>query len=289
MESNAKQINSSPQVLRTISELRLYVSEKRTSGLKIALIPTMGALHEGHLSLMRQAQQESQVTIATIFVNPKQFAPNEDLDAYPRTWDEDLDKLSAIGVDAVFYPSKAQMYPDGFATEVQIKGVSEPLEGEFRPHFFCGVATIVCKLLLQSLPDVAFFGEKDYQQLLVLKKMCADLDIPVEIKGVPTVRDENGLALSSRNAYLSKEEYESAVMINKTLYEMAKKIKAGAAFNETELWGHDSLRKAGFEKIDYLKICDSETLLAPDKNSSLRILVAAWMGKARLIDNIPVL
>ncbi len=275
-------------VFEKVADLRAFVAEQRMAGKKIALVPTMGALHEGHLELVRQGLAQADIVIATIFVNPAQFAPHEDLDSYPRTWDSDLQKLTDTGAHAVFYPSVDEMYPQGFSTAVSVSGVSAPLEGEFRPHFFGGVATVVAKLLLQALPDIALFGEKDYQQLQVIKRMAADLDMPVDIIGVPTVRDENGLALSSRNAYLSAAEYDIAVMLNKTLFAMADKIGGGENIAAVQAWGHDALEKAGFESIDYLEVRDAETLDVPS-GKTFRILAAVKCGKARLIDNVGVL
>lgn len=275
-------------VLRSVASLREFVAAKRSAGLRIGLVPTMGALHEGHLSLVRAGFEHAEVMIATIFVNPTQFAPHEDFASYPRAQDDDIRMLNEIGTQAVFCPEAAEMYPQGFASSVSVKGVSEPLEGESRPHFFGGVATVVSKLLLQALPDIALFGEKDYQQLQVIKRLVTDLDIPVRIIGVPTMRDANGLALSSRNAYLSPEQLESATVLNKVLFEMADKVRAGGDLVVARQEGMDRIMAAGFDLIDYLEIRDAQTLMpvSAKGGAALRILVAAKIGKTRLIDNV---
>lgn len=284
--TSAKQ-GPAPSVFKTIAGLRAYVDAQRAQGLKIALVPTMGALHDGHLELVRQGLSQADSVIVSIFVNPAQFGPNEDLDAYPRTWDADLEKLTTVGVQGIFFPSVAEMYPEGFTTTVSVKGVSEPLEGERRPGHFDGVATVVSKLLLQALPDIALFGEKDWQQLQVIKRMATDLNIPATIIGVPTVRDEDGLALSSRNAYLTPEQYELACSLNKTLFTMADKIRSGEDIETAREWGLQHLQQAGFDDIDYLEIRDAASL-QPPSSGPLRILAAVKCGKARLIDNIAV-
>jgi pantoate--beta-alanine ligase len=273
------------KVLNTHAELSEYRGGLQS---RLAFVPTMGALHEGHLELVRQGLQQAETVIASIFVNPAQFAPHEDLDAYPRTLEEDVEKLKSVGCEAVWAPSLQEMYPHGMpTTTIDVGGVSKPLEGEFRPHFFGGVATVVAKLLNQVRPDVAMFGEKDWQQLQVVTQMVKDLDMGVEIMGVGIVRDENGLALSSRNAYLSKEEYKTACHLNRTLFSMAEKIKDGMGIEEAESWGTQELQEAGFGKIDYCAVRDAHTLL-PSDHGVLRILAAAWCGKARLIDNVAV-
>jgi pantoate--beta-alanine ligase len=278
---------SNPDVLRTVVQLRAFVAGRRAAGRRIALVPTMGALHDGHMTLVRRGLELADDVIATIFVNPTQFGPQEDFGAYPRTWDADLAKLSENGAAAVFYPDVADMYPPGFSTTVTLTGVTGPLEGECRPGHFDGVATVVAKLLLQALPDIALFGEKDWQQLQVITRMAADLDIPVDIVGVPTVRDEHGLALSSRNAYLSAEQYAVAITLNKTMRAMGERVRGGESVTAAEQWGHDEVLKAGFESIDYLTIRDAATLAAP-ASGPLRVLAAVRLGKARLIDNMPV-
>lgn len=289
-EDGAAAVAMSPRVLQTVAALREYVQAKKSAGLKIALVPTMGALHEGHLELARQGRAKADIVIVTIFVNPTQFGPAEDFTAYPRTWDSDLEKLTGVGAHAVFHPSAQEMYPQGFATTVRVRGVTETLEGIIRPGHFDGVATVVSKLLLQAQPDVALFGEKDFQQLAVIRQLVADLDIPVEIAGVPIVRDENGLALSSRNAYLSREQYAIAVSLNKTLFVMVKKIRDGASFAEAQNWGKNALAAAGFDAVDYLEVRDTRTLqpVADKTDAPLRLLAAVRLGKTRLIDNVAV-
>jgi pantoate--beta-alanine ligase len=275
------------QVFRAIAELRQAVRAERGAGKTIGLVPTMGALHEGHLSLVREGLKRADLVIGTIFVNPTQFAPHEDFAAYPRMLEDDIRKLEGAGAYSVFCPNAQEMYPQGFASSVQVKGVSEPLEGESRPHFFGGVATVVTKLLMQAQPDVALFGEKDYQQLQVIKRMVIDLDMPVEIIGVPTVRDGNGLALSSRNAYLSPEELAVATMLNKTLFWMSEQVAAGVDLKVIQQQGADKILKAGFDTLDYLEIRDALTLMpVSGREGALRILVAARIGKTRLIDNV---
>lgn len=277
------------QHLTTVKDLRTFVRESRAKGKTVSFVPTMGALHDGHLALVRAGMDCADICIPYIFVNPAQFAPHEDFDSYPRTVEADLDKLGVAGVQAVYLPKgKEDVYPEGFATTVSVSGVSEPLEGAFRPHFFAGVATVVTKMLLRSLPDIALFGEKDWQQLQVIKRLTADLDIPVEIRGVPIVRDENGLALSSRNAYLDEEQYRTALSLNRTLFAMADKVRSGQDQSEIESWGAAQLTDAGFEKVDYCTIRNASTLQKTNDNSddTLRILAAAWVGKARLIDNV---
>ena len=275
-------------VLRTHQELRGQVEKIRLSRKTIGFVPTMGALHAGHLSLGTEARKACDTVIYSIFVNPLQFAPHEDFGRYPRSEEADLAQLEAAGVDMVFLPQVADMYPEEFMTRVSVSGITAPLEGEFRPDFFGGVATVVTKLLLQVLPTHAFFGEKDYQQLQTIKRLCRDLSVPVEIVGVPTLRDENGLALSSRNAYLTPEQYEIACMLNRTLIGMGILAQQGEKFSRVEEMGHDSLIKAGFDRVDYCVVRDANTLLPPQKVAPLRVLGAAWLGSTRLIDNMPV-
>ncbi len=277
------------RLLETIGDLRTFVREARKAGKTISFVPTMGALHDGHIELVRQGLARTDICIPYIFLNPKQFAPTEDLAAYPKTLEADLEKLRTVNAPAVYLPKGPDIYPDGFVTKITLGGVALPLEGEFRPVMFEGVATVVAKMLLQCLPDIALFGEKDYQQLLVIKQMVRDLDIPVDVVGIPTVRDKNGLALSSRNAYLDKPQYDIAITLNKTLREMAAKVKTSKDYAALEKQAAEVLVSAGFEKVDYIAICDAQTLLPPDDSTkSLRILAAAYLGKARLIDNIPV-
>ncbi len=273
-----------PVILKTRGELRAFTAATRREGRRIALVPTMGALHQGHMELVRQALARAEVCIVSIFVNPTQFGPNEDFAAYPRTWEADLAALTPAGAQAVYHPPAGEMYPEGFATKISVAGVSSGLCGAVRPGHFDGVATVVAKLLLQALPDVALFGEKDWQQLQVIRHMKADLDIPVDIIGVPTLRDENGLALSSRNAYLSPEQYKIAARLNKILFATAEKLKTGD-IAAAESWARQEVLAAGFDSADYIEVRDAATL-GPPGHGPLRILAAVRLGRARLIDNI---
>src|SRR5262249_21507821 len=245
---------------------------------------------EGHLALVRGAQAECQRVVTTLFVNPTQFGPNEDLAAYPRDEAADRAKLAALGVDALFAPALGEMYAPNASTTVAVGGLTEHLCGPFRPGHFAGVATVVTKLLLQSLPDAAYFGEKDYQQLQVIRRLARDLDIPVHIVGVPTVRDADGLALSSRNAYLSPNERAAALALPRTLTAIAETLARSPKDVARQVaWGRDQLGDAGFSKIDYVEVCDAETLQPLDQVSGLaRVFGAAWMGRTRLIDNVPL-
>jgi len=280
---------TAPAILPSVAGLRDAVSIWRAGGLPVALVPTMGALHEGHLALVHAARAHGGRTVVSLFVNPTQFAPGEDFALYPRDEADDLAKLAAAGVDAVFMPPTEAVYPPGFATTVTVDGVSAGLEGAARPHFFAGVATVVTKLLLQCLPDVALFGEKDYQQLIVVRRLVADLDIPCRIEAVPTVRAADGLALSSRNAYLSADERRIAPRLFQVLSGMAAALAGGAAAADQIADGTATLEAAGFTRIDYLAVCDAETLEAVDRVSGpARVLAAAWLGETRLIDNVPV-
>lgn len=277
------------QKLESLGALRSFVHTNRKLGKSISFVPTMGALHDGHLELVRVGLQQTDICIPYIFINPKQFAPTEDLASYPKTLDSDLQKLSSANASAVYLPRMDDVYPDGFVTTIKLGGVALPLEGEHRPHFFEGVATVVAKMLLQCMPDIALFGEKDYQQLLVIQKMVEDLNIPVRVLGVPTVRDSFGLALSSRNAYLNDSELTIARQINKILSRMVDAVKQSQKYDEIEKSAHDELLGIGFDKIDYITIRDATTLLpANETTKNLRVLVAAWLGMARLIDNVPV-
>jgi pantoate--beta-alanine ligase len=254
----------------------------------VGLVPTMGALHEGHLSLVRGAKAKCDRVIASLFVNPRQFAPHEDFERYPRDEAGDGAMLAAAGCDLLYAPERAAMYPDGFTTNVLVPAVSTMLEGEFRPHFFGGVATVVSKLLLQALPDHAFFGEKDYQQLLVIKRMTKDLDIPVAIHGCPTVREHDGLAMSSRNAYLSADERRIAARLNLVLHDAIKAAHAGEPIAEAEAEASRHLIAAGFTSVDYVAIRDADSLAPVSDLKHARILAATWLGKTRLIDNMAV-
>lgn len=280
--------NSALSAVRNVAALRDAVGAWRKQGLSVGLAPTMGALHEGHLSLVRTAKSRCDRVVASLFVNPKQFAPHEDFERYPRDEAGDSAMLASAGCDLLYAPDRAAMYPDGFTTNVLVPAVSTMLEGEFRPHFFGGVATVVSKLLLQCLPDAAFFGEKDYQQLVVIKRMVKDLDIPVAIHGCPTVREHDGLAMSSRNAYLSESERRIATRLNLVLHDAIKEVHAGEPIDEAEEEAKRHLIAAGFTSVDYVAIRDAETLAPVGDLKHARILAAAWLGKTRLIDNMAV-
>ncbi|MCG7505144.1 pantoate--beta-alanine ligase [Mesorhizobium retamae] len=277
-----------PQVVETVSDLRAVVREWRRQGLSVAMVPTMGALHDGHVSLTRIALERADRCVVSIFVNPTQFAPTEDLDKYPRQLAADLDRLADAGVQLAFTPTAAEMYPQGFDAKVTIGGPSAGMETDFRPTFFEGVATVVAKLFLQTLPDCAVFGEKDYQQLCVVKKLCRDLDIPVEIIGAPTIRDTEGLAMSSRNAYLSPVELTQARQLNKILRKTAQALQLGAEPQETLDEARRQIINAGFDGVDYVEARESNTLAPWRRDRDGRILVAARLGATRLIDNVEI-
>jgi pantoate--beta-alanine ligase len=254
------------------------------------LVPTMGALHAGHLALVRLARRRADRVVVSIFVNPAQFAPNEDYGSYPRTWDADVTALSQLGVNAIWAPSVTTMYPDGFATKIAPGGPAlAGLEDKFRPHFFGGVCTVVAKLLLQVAPDFATFGEKDYQQLKVVTAMVRDLDIPTKIVGLPTLREKDGLAMSSRNAYLSANERAAAPTLYRVLKECAARLKAGRPLAATLAESEAQIESAGFA-VDYLEARHAETLapITSITNGPVRLLVAARLGRTRLIDNVGV-
>jgi pantoate--beta-alanine ligase len=278
-----------PSVVRTVQSLRRALEARRKRG-GIALVPTMGALHRGHIALIRQARRRARWVVVSIFVNPAQFAPSEDFDSYPRRFAEDLAALKAEKVDLVWAPTTAVMYPDGFATRIVPEGAAKAgLEDKFRPHFFSGVTTVVAKLFTQVQPDFAMFGEKDYQQLRVVTQMAKDLDLPVKVIGVPTVREPDGLALSSRNAYLSESERQIAPTLYKVLKASAAEIRAGEPVEIALRAGRAKIEAAGFT-LDYLEARHSRTLgpVASLKDGPIRLLVAAKIGKTRLIDNIAV-
>lgn len=271
-----------PEIVKTIKDMRANLVTWRSANETIALVPTMGALHEGHLSLVKAARAIADRTVVSIYINPTQFAPGEDLSRYPRDEAGDLAKLANVGADLVWMPSNEDMYPEGFSTEIKVAGPAEPLEGICRPIHFNGVATVVCKLLSAVSPDTAIFGEKDFQQLTVIRRMVRDLNIPVDIIGAPTVREADGLALSSRNAYLSEDEREIAPALFRAISDVANRVLTVEA-------AKNALLAAGFTKIDYLEIRDSDTLgpVTTKKKGKSRILAAAWLGKTRLIDNVP--
>jgi pantoate--beta-alanine ligase len=279
-------------VARTLDDLRWQVFAWRTEGLRVGLVPTMGALHEGHLSLVKLALEHADRVVVSLFVNPAQFAPHEDFDTYPRAEGRDAALLAGAGCHLLYAPHAAEIYPPGFSTTVTVSGVSAPLEGERRPQFFGGVATIVAKLLIQVSPDVAVFGEKDYQQLQVIKRMARDLDLPAQIIGAPTRRAEDGLALSSRNAYLSDDERVVAGQLNGIIARMALAVGAGGAVNTAEAIAADALMAAGFSSIDYIEVRHAEDLSplgpGPIGDAPARVLAAVWLGKTRLIDNMAV-
>ena len=276
------------QVARSVADLRATVAGWRAAGESVALVPTMGALHDGHLSLVRQGRTLADRVVATIFVNPTQFAANEDLASYPRREARDFAMLRDVGVPLVFAPDVAEMYPDGFSTTVTVAGVSEGLCGAHRPGHFAGVATIVTKLLLQALPDVALFGEKDYQQLQVIRRLTRDLDIPVRIVGAPTVREADGLALSSRNAYLDDTSRRIAPAMHRALSAAAVRLANGEDPASVLADGAATLRQVGFDPVEYFEWRDAETLAPqPAPGRPGRLLAAAWLGRTRLIDNVP--
>ncbi|MBV9330582.1 MAG: pantoate--beta-alanine ligase, partial [Alphaproteobacteria bacterium] len=255
----------------------------------IGLVPTMGALHEGHLALVARARQLCRRVTVSIFINPAQFAPGEDFASYPRDLEADCSKLKTVGADLVFAPSAHELYPEGFATRIEVGGPAEGLETDFRPHFFAGVATVVAKLLIAAKPDVAVFGEKDYQQLLVVRQLTKDLGLPVKIEGVPIVRERDGLALSSRNAYLSATERKIAGQLNAVLADSASRVRSGAPIAEIESGSADQLREAGFDEVDYVAVRDAQTLRPVSSiRGEARILAAARIGRTRLIDNMAV-
>lgn len=278
------------EVVTTVADLRARVAEWRAEGLTVGLVPTMGALHEGHMSLFRQAKMMTDKVIVSVFVNPTQFGPNEDFDAYPRKLEEDCFKAKMAGASLVFAPSVAEMYPNGHATAVDVTGpLVDCLCGLARPGHFRGVATVVSKLLLMVSPDMALFGEKDYQQLMVIRRMVADLAIPVRIEGAPIHREVDGLALSSRNAYLSDSERANANLMYKSLWQAGQDIAGGKRVQDALDWVADELVRLGFGRIDYLEMRDAETLAEMDSlDRPARLFAAAFMGKTRLIDNIPL-
>ena len=276
-------------VVRTVAELRAQVRAWRQAGLRVGFVPTMGALHEGHLSLVRLARTRADRVVASIFVNPTQFAPHEDFEAYPRDEAGDMAQLAAAGCDLLFGPSVEEMYPAGAATTVTVTGVTESMDGIARPSHFAGVATVVSKLLNQCAPDVAVFGQKDFQQLQVIRRLVQDLDIPVEVIGAPTARAEDGLALSSRNAYLSADERKVAVRLNEILRDALDRLRRGEPVEATEARAIADLQAAGFSRIDYVETRTPDTLarLGPGPATGpLRLLAAAHIGRTRLIDNM---
>lgn len=281
-----------PAVASTIPELRRRVGAWRRAGERIAMVPTMGALHDGHLSLVRIGFERADRVVVSIFVNPAQFAPHEDFQSYPRTEARDLELLELLAVDLVFAPAVAEIYPPGFATRIVPEGAALGLESDSRPHFFGGVATVVSRLLNACGPDIAVFGEKDFQQLAVVRQMVADLCMPVEIVGAPTVREPDGLAMSSRNAYLTPAERAVAPVLHQVLKSFAEGLRAGVEPSGLIAAGSRRLLESGFRSIDYLSVRDAATL-APWSSADgfarpVRVLAAAWLGRTRLIDNCAV-
>lgn len=277
---------SGPIVVDNVAALRAQVRDWRQADLKVAMVPTMGALHDGHISLVRIALEKADRCVVSIFVNPTQFAPTEDLDKYPRQLARDLDRLREAGAQLAFTPGVTEMYPAGFATKISVGGPSSGLETDFRPTFFEGVATVVAKLFLQATPDCAVFGEKDYQQLCVVRQLCRDLDLPVEIVGASTVRDAHGLAMSSRNAYLSEAELVVARKLNVVLRQAAAQLASGADEAKTMSEATEALARAGFRKVDYVAAREAMTLAPWRRGHEGRLLAAAWLGATRLIDNV---
>jgi pantoate--beta-alanine ligase len=283
-------MSPSPMVVRTVPALRRAVEALRIRKASVALVPTMGALHDGHVSLVQLAKRRAQKVVVSIFVNPTQFAPSEDFGSYPRTWKADLARLTEEKVELIWNPEVKAMYPDGFATRIVPEGpATAGLEDRFRPHFFGGVATVVGKLFTQVRPDIAIFGEKDFQQLRVVTQMAADLDLGVKVIGSRTVRERDGLAMSSRNVYLSPEERQIAPTLYRAMKESAKRLKAGDDFEAALAMGRELITVAGFS-LDYFEARHAGTLtpITSMKEGPVRILVAAKLGTTRLIDNIGV-
>lgn len=278
------------EIVRKVADLRAKTAQYRAAHASIGLVPTMGALHDGHLTLARSAKLDNVRVIATLFVNPRQFGPTEDFAAYPRDETADAAMLEKVGVDLLFAPDVGEMYPENFSTSVAVSGLTQTLCGAVRPHFFGGVATVVTKLLLQSLPDRAYFGEKDFQQLQVIRRLVRDLNIPVAIVGVPTIRESDGLAMSSRNAYLSPAQRRIASALPQVMQETVAELRAGNPAAAILAAAKSRLHKSGFDRIDYLELCDEQSLQPiAIARPPARLFVAAFIGKTRLIDNWPVI
>ena len=279
---------STPLHLSELPILRETVAAWRAAGETIALVPTMGALHEGHLTLVAEAKRAASRVVVSIFVNPTQFGPTEDFSRYPRDVASDLSALSAAGADAAWTPDVATMYPPGFATRIDVAGLTDGLCGPLRPGHFSGVATVVTKLLNQVRPDLALFGEKDFQQLRVIRRVVADLDMAPEIRGVPTIREADGLALSSRNRYLSADERSRAPQLHAVIAGIAEQARRGDPVAAPVAEGVRALEAAGF-RVQYLSVCDAANLAPVERvTGPARVLVAAYLGRTRLIDNVPV-
>lgn len=273
--------------ITSLATMRATVHQWRAAGERIALVPTMGALHAGHLALVKHAQTLADRVIVSIFVNPAQFGPNEDFARYPRPLADDLAALRSVGADAAWLPEVATMYPQGFTTTIHVAGVSEGLCGTSRPGHFDGVATVVAKLFLQVQPDIALFGEKDYQQLCVIKRLVNDLNLNIKVVGVPTIREADGLALSSRNRYLSADERAIAPHLQAVLQETAEAIRIGIPVAAALARGIETLRARGFARVDYLELRGEDSLASQESYTPpARLLCAAWLGTTRLIDNL---
>ena len=281
---------TSIETVRDAAALRQRIAAWQSAGERVGLVPTMGGIHDGHLALVHAAREGCDRVAATLFVNPKQFGPSEDFATYPRDEARDARLLAEVGAELLFAPGMEEMYPQGFATRVSVSGVTEGLCGAHRPGFFDGVATAVCKLFMQALPDAAYFGEKDYQQLQMVRRMVADLAIPVDIVPVATVREADGLALSSRNDYLTDSERRNAPTLYRVLGTIASGLEGGeGSVADLTIWGLGELEGAGFGPIDYLEVRDADTLQPVEVvDKPARVIAAAWLGKARLIDNVPV-
>jgi pantoate--beta-alanine ligase len=280
-------------VVRSRVALQQQVCAWKAAGESVGFVPTMGALHAGHLSLVEKAKENAGRTIASIFVNPAQFAPGEDFETYPRREERDLALLSGAGCDLVYLPTVAEMYPDGSVTDVRVNRMSDLLDGIYRPHFFYGVATVVARLFLHAQPDVAVFGEKDYQQLQVIRRMVRDLGFPIRIIGGETKRDGDGLAQSSRNLYLSADERRAAGAMFAALHRASVRLSQGALPSDVRAEAEAHLMRSGFRSVDYIELVDTDTLAAlPDDSpmspGTARLLGAAWLGRTRLIDNLSV-
>jgi pantoate--beta-alanine ligase len=277
------------QLLQTVNALQIATKALRGSGKTVALVPTMGALHDGHLALVKAAKRAADYVVVSIFVNPKQFGPNEDFDAYPRPADADITQLHAAGVDLLWMPSVAEMYPAGFATTISVAGLADRLCGVARPGHFDGVTTVVAKLFAQVRPDVAIFGEKDWQQLTIIRRMTADLDLGVTVVGMPTQREEDGLARSSRNAYLSATERRAATAFPTALKKAVTALENGAAVQETLIAAERDIIAGGFHTVDYVTLVDANSLAPLEKlTKPARLISAVRVGKTRLIDNFSV-
>ena len=276
-------------VIRTVADLRALVRGWKAAGQSVGVVPTMGALHDGHLSLARAARSQCDRVITTIFVNPKQFNNPDDLKKYPRTLEADAGLLAVVPVDVIFAPAAAEVYPDGYGTTVSVAGVSEPLEGRMRPGHFDGVATVVTKLFGMTMADRGYFGQKDWQQLQVVLKLVADLNIPVTVVGCETIREADGLAMSSRNLQLDDAARARAPVLYAAITAAAADIRAGQSDRMAIREAAEKVRAAGFERVEYIELRDAGTLLpSDDPGRPRRMLAAAWTGGVRLIDNIPV-